>query len=159
MAERMKTLMPLALPGFFLVLALGWRAAAGAELRDPTRPPLAPVPVVKGSQRTATGPSGILTAIRIDAGQRVATIGGVCVRVGDSVEGGTVRVIRGTEVVLSTPAGPRVMKLFPGVHQQASTVRARSATPVAQRDRAPVAVEGAPAPAAPPMPALGDSPQ
>lgn len=100
--------------------------AGEVPLRDPTRPPQAPV--IAPGQASAPAPVslGALTAIRIGDSLRSATIGGKRVKVGERIGESTVRAIRPSEVVLATPSGAQVLKLFPGVHQQASAARNNS---------------------------------
>lgn len=152
MAERMTVMRTLVC---WLTPAL--TAVAAEPLRDPTRPPAISIASTPDTgARSAPAPIGTLTAIRIDQRQRVATIGGVRVTVGDTVPEGIVRAIRATEVVLATPAGPRVLKLYPGVARQLHDERARRLARLAERsaakpardaaaDAPPASIQGEPA--------------
>lgn len=152
MAERMSTVRTLV---FLLTPVL--TAVAAEPLRDPTRPPSAAASKSGTPAREAPAPMGTLTAIRIDQHQRVATIGGQRVKVGDTLPEGTVRVIRGTEVVLATPAGARVLRLYPRVARQVHGERVRTATRIAEHGTAKPSRDAAAE--APPAPTQGEPTQ
>ncbi len=89
------------------------------NLMDPTQPPAVRIPnAAPGSDRAQVAPPRVLSSIRIGAHDRVATIGGVRVRVGDTVGAAKVEAIRSNEVVLRAASGTRTLKLYPGVRKQ-----------------------------------------
>jgi hypothetical protein len=88
------------------------------SLRDPTQPPVSSGADPE-AQRLPVAPARVLRSIRISAADKVATIGGVNVRVGDTVGSAMVVEIRMHEVVLREGASTRTLKLYPGVQKQA----------------------------------------
>ncbi|MFN0313617.1 MAG: MSHA biogenesis protein MshK [Burkholderiales bacterium] len=101
-----------------LVCAMSLPPALAGTLRDPTQPPAASGAGLE-PERAPVAPARVLRSIRISAVDKVATIGGVNVRVGDAVGQATVVEIRMNEVVLREGTGTRTLKLYPGVHKQA----------------------------------------
>ena len=103
--------------GWFAValgLGLPFVAEAGSDfLPDPTRPS-AGIGMAAGSVNA--GP--VLQSIVISAGQRVATINGQAVKVGDKVGDMRVLKILETEVVLGKGKEVQTLKLFPGIEKQ-----------------------------------------
>ncbi len=93
-------------------------------LRDPTQPPVIHTPKTHAaSDRTRGAHLSALRSIRIGAQDKVATIGGARVRVGDFVGTAKVMAIRPTEVVLRDASGTSTLKLYPGVQKHAPDSR------------------------------------
>lgn len=143
-----------------VAVVLASAGVGAAELRDPTRPPTSAQIVRSDGPAVSAPPTAVrLTAIRIDAGHRVAVIGGVAVRVGDAVGDATVKLIRSTEVVLGGPTGPRVLQLYPGVQKHAHDARPRTAARIARAQSTPATIAGSAAQIAQPMPSHGEATQ
>jgi hypothetical protein len=103
------------------VLAASWTTAGlGETMRDPTQPPAMQMAKAgKTSSTPYTGPGLVVRSIRIGPAGRLAMIGGVGVKVGDSLGEAKVIAIRESEVVLREPQGSRTLKLYPGVDKHA----------------------------------------
>ena len=114
------------------LLALALPLAAGAQIADPTRPPVG-VPETEGEAGAAAGP--VLQSVLIPkAGRPLAVIDGQQVRLGERL--GERRLVRLSEreAVLDGPLGIERLQLTPGVEK--TNVVAKKATKTPARARA-----------------------
>lgn len=93
-----------------MLLAIAGAAAAGDELRDPTRPSYLPS---ETASRTASAPSWRLESIIVSANRRLAVINGRVVGVNDRVNAARVVEILPYEVHLEYEGEIRRISLVP----------------------------------------------
>jgi MSHA biogenesis protein MshK len=100
-----------------LALALGWCAAAAAQVADPTRPPPGlDAPGAGGEAAPAPPPGPELQSILVSrepGGRRIAVINGEMVRQGGRVGGATVELIAADRVVLRRGKARETLRLYP----------------------------------------------
>lgn len=107
------------------LMGLGLLASAGfaENLPDPTRPTGA----AYADANAVNVPAGpVLQSVLTSAGRKVAIINGQTVKQGDMVGDARVSRIADAEVVLTRGGETQVLKLFPVVEKQPSTVRPAS---------------------------------
>ena len=104
----------------------------GAEaMVDPTRPPLS-VSAPEGGPATGLGP--VLQSILITPHRRSAIIDGERVDLRGRFDDAEVVQITETEVVLRSPGGTEILKMYPGVEKAVKRTDARPAV-AAERNR------------------------
>lgn len=117
MAGGMK---PILIPSA-LAASLAAFAAAAQVLSDPTRPPTAAAAENKSEQSIADSTG--LQSILISSGRKLAVINGQTIALGQKYGDATLVAIRETEVVLKTPGGTEVLKLYPQAEKKLSSAR------------------------------------
>ena len=105
-----------ALNCIFLV-GLAVAAAAGAQVPDPTRPPVAAMEPEAAGGSAMPVESGVQTVILRRGGKSAAVINGKYVSVGDMVGDKRVQKISESEVILKGPGGREVIKVMPAIEK------------------------------------------
>jgi hypothetical protein len=96
--------------GMVLLLVVGLAPATSIALDDPTRP-YGRSQVRASTQPTVRGP--VLQSTRISPTEKVATISGRRVAVGDTIDGAVVAEIRPYEVVLHKDGQDTTLRMLP----------------------------------------------
>lgn len=109
-------------PGFgalaLAALLIAWPLGSGAQgLNDPTRPPAAVFSNAPGDTGAAAGP--LLQSVMISPAGSSAIIGGEIVKLGGKYGDARVVKITANEVVLRSPNGTEILRMYPEVNMKA----------------------------------------
>ncbi len=133
----LKFQVPMSFEPFYRVLLIGalcWAGSVGAQnLKDPTQPPAAWLAAkareAAGATKGTTGlpkvasvkepeappPTLRLQTLKVGEPSNYAVINGQLLREGDSIEGGKVLSVGGSQVVLGFGKMTRILKLYPDI--------------------------------------------